>query len=118
MAGTVIGPSVRRSYRPMRGYVYDFTADSADGSYPQANLPDTGLITGVTVVFGDPAPDNIDIAIADQDGVDRLGGQGQGFTGTGKVSLGPPEMFVDGLIINLSGNTVNGARLRVVAYVI
>jgi len=118
MAGTVTEQPVRRKYRSFRGYTFDFTADAGDGSFPHALIPDTGLLAGATVIFGDPVPTGIDLVIADQDGVDRLGGDGAGFTDTGKVTCGPPETFIDGLVVALDGNTAGNAKVRVVVYVI
>ena len=123
MAGTVTPGSKRKGtldgeYQSLLAYPFDFTADVADGSYPSVNLTNvTGYLAAVRVIFDAQAPDNIDVQVADGDGVDLLGGSGSGFTATGQIILGPPAAFIEQLIIKLTGNTVNSAGVRVVLYV-
>ncbi len=127
MAGTVIAGKMRQgtlngAYRKEVGYPFDFVADADDGSFPQTNMTNiSGRVTSVRVIFGSPSPaPNLSIQVADEDGVDLLGGLGSGanaFTATGKVTLSPPEQFHEQLTINLSGNTTNSAQVKVVIYV-
>jgi len=126
MAGTVTRGEMRRgtlngTYRKEVGYPFEFVADAADGSYPQTNMINiSGWVTAVRVIFGSPSPSGLSVQLADEDGVDLLGGLGSGanaFTGTGKVTLSPPEQFHSQLTLNLSGNTANSAQVRVVLYV-
>ena len=124
MAGTVELKQKRRgvlegSFQKMYAYPIIFTADSADASFPQIIISGiTGRLASARVVFDtNTPPDTVDIKVADSDGVDLLGGTGDGFTVTGKVTLSPPEQFVNSLIVDLADNSTNSARVKVILYV-
>ena len=120
MAGTATkGPkrqgTLNGAFKDQLAYPIDYVADAADGSFPAVVITNiTGRLAGVRLIFGTPIPNNIDIQVADRDGVDLLGGNGAGFTATGKVTLSPPEQFDEQLTIVLSGNTANSAQVKVV----
>ena len=107
------------------GFEAEFTADASDASIPdltgngdEVMNGQYGFMTGIEVVFGAPAPDAIDITVTDADGVPISDDFPISFTGDGRQNLAVPVQFTPGTIIQLSGNSVNGARgtLKIVAF--
>lgn len=96
----------------------DFTADSVDASFPTFPLdPGGGALASVGVVpDADSPPDTLSVQILDVDGIDLLGGSGAIVTTARRLPVSPPEVFTPGLTLVLGGNTLVGAKARIVPY--
>ena len=126
MAGTCT-VTMKRGYidnslNSLRAYEFDFTADSADASFPVATLSSFGVVAGnivdVAVIFdGTTAPDSLDVSITD--GYGAVIYSAANLTATqlrGLLSQIIPT--VNGATVTLSGNAVNSAKVKIILYVV
>ena len=103
------------------------TCDATDGSIPSLAIMgllelenQSGVLLGTRVSFdGDNTPAEWDMAIAEGNGIDLLGGAGAGankFTDSGKISLSPAEPFQAALYLVVAiaaANANAGAKATV-----
>lgn len=125
MAGTWTDPTVKKGTFNGERFRYieaTATADAADGSVPvltiNSTLPNfSGLLLGVRIVFGSPAPADCDITVTDKDGIDLLGGAaagGNALAASGKVALSPPEPFAEAMYVNIGTTAGNASDVTTV----
>lgn len=120
MAGTVVVTTHAQGRRRVRRIVLTATGDAADGSFPATVLPAfEGRIVEVRTNPGTTAPtDNYDIAITDQNGVDRLQGLAANRDTTNSetapvvysgTAINPVVELGDVLTLAITNNSVNSA---------
>lgn len=108
----------------------EWTGDSSTGAVPTLTITNTsglenlsGLLLGVRVLFdGTDTPAECDIKVTDKDGIDLLGGAASStnkLTASGKVSLSPPEAFLQTIYVVIATAAGNASKkAKVVLYVI
>jgi len=101
-----------------QGIVYDFVADSSDGSVPDLIINDmSGFLCGVDYIPDETTPpDSLDISVQQIDGIERASGT---FAEAGflEPTDGQYVPFAGGLVVSLSGNTTNSAGGKIIILV-
>lgn len=102
------------------GLVKTFTADSSTGSVPAAELiPDvSGLLVGVDVAFGSPAPNSVTVSLLTVDGIVLTGFPATALTASGRIEVSPFVPFAGGLKITITTNTTNSAVASIIPLVV
>lgn len=109
------------SYQSLKKLTFEWTADT-DGSVDavSSNIRFDGIPQAVEVVPGTPSPTaSYAITLKNEYGRDILGGGGTGLSATAAAALTPsPEgvPVTGGLTLAITGNSVNGAKGKVVIY--
>lgn len=119
-AGTWTDLSYRTGYlngalqRPY-GLVKTFTADT-DGSVPEVSIDEvSGLLAGIDVEFGDPAPNSVTVAVKTVGGITLY--TSSALTASGRVEIDPHISFAGGLKLLITTNSTNGAKATIVPLV-
>ena len=98
---------------------FDMVADSTDGSFIQKNTNETGFVIGFDIVFGATQPSSpINVKYLNDDGLDFLGGAGATITESTMIALAPPREVCGSGIIDITGNTINSAQVKVIPHVV
>ena len=102
--------SLHNRTQSLVGLVKSFIADHSDGSVPaDEEIPYvTGLLAGVDVVFGTPAPDAVVITLKTIDGITLH--TSASLTASGRVEIIPAIPVCGGLKISVTTNTTIDAE--------
>jgi len=102
--------SLHNRTQSLFGLVKSFVADHTDASVPaDEEIPYvTGLLAGVDVVFGTPAPDAVVVTLKTIDGI-TLHTSGS-LTASGRVEIIPAVPVCGGLKISVTTNTTIDAE--------
>jgi hypothetical protein len=93
-----------------------FTADASNGSVPEVTISEvSGLLAGIDVEFGSPAPNSVTVAVKTVGGITLF--TSSALTASGRVEIDPHISFAGGLKLLVTTNTTNSAIATIVPLV-